>query len=338
MLVRTLLRLVLVLGSSLCSLTILANSDLTRAGAANLLVASQAPELTQYRQTIYLHREGISMGAELGWWQIRYGLGESLSPAIQADVERVHGMGYLILKRPVELSFEVTGIASSASPSVKTVEFNWKYKNLTPQSRVVAVEGGTGKASFQLYDDGWRVAAVMAMRPGETPFPVSTQEREATLRAIETERTRRNSAARTADEARQAFQARSASAQTPTRTVSSHNIAVESATFGKSTADVSVSDVGVKINLSAARGKVNNTYAIPFARMDRHSGLPAGYSNNDYLYIGGVLVSVSRSAKGSPEYRQVVDAVNGSFETWKAKYADVVSSCPNSRTWGCVTR
>ena len=70
---------------------------------------------------------------------------------------------YVKLKTPSDIpSVEVTGITDGG---LKLAKFSWKYKNLPQEIQPFACAGGTGSATFRLYDDGWRVGQVLTDPP-----------------------------------------------------------------------------------------------------------------------------------------------------------------------------
>ena len=54
-----------------------------------------------------------------------------------------------MLNKPAELSFEVTGIGGTKDTSNRVSLFKWRYADRPSLLRRVAIEGGSGTASFE---------------------------------------------------------------------------------------------------------------------------------------------------------------------------------------------
>ena len=67
----------------------------------------------------------------------------------------------------------VTGIAEGAL--TKSAEFVWEYRSIPAPLRYLAVRGGNGVASFQKFDDGWRLSGVQAVAQ-PIPYPLSATD------------------------------------------------------------------------------------------------------------------------------------------------------------------
>lgn len=67
---------------------------------------------------------------------------------------------------PVKIIVTVTGMTEIPSDGTATsAEFDWSYGELPKHIKRFALLGGTGQASFQKFDDGWRVSSVSFSRP-----------------------------------------------------------------------------------------------------------------------------------------------------------------------------
>lgn len=60
-----------------------------------------------------------------------------------------------VLRKPAEVKIKVNGITGSGLDM--QAEYTWEYVNLPVVVKRLITIGGTGKANFKLYDDGWRL-------------------------------------------------------------------------------------------------------------------------------------------------------------------------------------
>lgn len=300
-----------------------------------MIESSNDMELNKYRTNLSLQAGALETGVAHGWWTLGRGDVGNLSPAIRSEAQQVQRGGYMKLLKPANISLEVTGIAGDQKDSKRTVDFEWNYKDLMPLSKRVAVKGGTGKALFQLYDDGWRLVSIITITTAEAPYPLSPQERKVMLAEIAVERERKATAQRAANEARRAFENRIRLAQVSTRNISEHSLETKSATQGKTSVKVVVRYAVLRIEETIPRLKKTETIEVRFAQLKRNETVVASY-NVGYLWIANRLVSVDREAEGSPAYTQAFNAANKAFDDWKTKYADVIAGCAHTSTLGCV--
>jgi hypothetical protein len=89
------------------------------------------------------------------------------------------------IKEPATIDISITGISEDSSQiGIKQAEFMWTYENLPSLVKRFAIKGGSGTASFKLFDDGWRVLDVKFERSNE-PFPLTNDEQEEIKRNVE---------------------------------------------------------------------------------------------------------------------------------------------------------
>jgi hypothetical protein len=162
------------------------SSELSRGSAEEFIEAS---EQVKSQATNVVGNSGyLAAGDEQGLWTIDEG-NILLTPRAAKEISGISGSQIF----PVEnssINVIVTGIAENpSSEKIKTAEFTWKYENISPLVRRLAVSGGNGVAIFQLYDDGWRLSTV-DLKLEDQPATLSAKE-QADLEsdiAAETER------------------------------------------------------------------------------------------------------------------------------------------------------
>ncbi|MBK7687088.1 MAG: hypothetical protein IPJ25_14735 [Rhodocyclaceae bacterium] len=169
-------------------------SDLSRQDAAKLIEKNS--KFGEYKSNLLLQENAERQGIALGWWQMQGGAVVNLSSTIRSEGSAVKramfgfGNAYLVLNKPAEVSVSVTGIAGDKNESSRIVDFDWQYKDLAPLSRRIAVQGGQGKAVFQMFDDGWRMVELLSITVSKSPFPLSEQEKQDIAKDIATVRDR----------------------------------------------------------------------------------------------------------------------------------------------------
>lgn len=134
---------------------------------------------------VTLSKDADSIGQRLRWWRrlsdgfSAQALEEGLNKEFVIDAsQRVRAE----VPTPASLDIEVTGIIKSGETS-SVAEFNWRYKDLSPKVAYIASEGGSGKAVFQRYDDGWRVTEYLEFTYSQKPYALS----ESQVRDLEAE-------------------------------------------------------------------------------------------------------------------------------------------------------
>jgi hypothetical protein len=134
------------------------------------------------------------------------------------------------LKKPVKVKVvEVTNISNASSENSKEAQFNWEYSGVEGVARRFLVKGGTGNASFKLFDDGWRVDNI-STKESKEGFSLSSDEQAAVDKDKQIESLRQKEEAQRLaedDRKRQEDQERKAqlleSSKIPTRTIGTFN-------------------------------------------------------------------------------------------------------------------
>ncbi len=97
------------------------------------------------------------------------------------------GHGYFTLTaegaRQVSVDVDVTGVLESGEGRART-EFTWRYQSLPEILRRLAVHGGQGRASFERWDDGWRITEIGTSYRDE-PFPMTTADRKKEVQDVQ---------------------------------------------------------------------------------------------------------------------------------------------------------
>lgn len=76
------------------------------------------------------------------------------------------GTDFIEPATPVDIIITVTGMTEIPDNGTTTsAEFDWSYGELPKYIKRFALLGGTGQASFQKFDDGWRLSSVSFSRP-----------------------------------------------------------------------------------------------------------------------------------------------------------------------------
>lgn len=314
--------------------------ELSRQDAAKLIENNN--KFGQYKSNLLLQENAVPQGMAFGWWQMQGGSVINLSPTIQSEgsaIERAmfgFGNAYMVLNKPAQISVTVTGIEGDNKQTTRGVAFDWKYKDLPPLSRRIAVQGGQGEALFQLFDDGWRMVELQPITVSKSPYPLSQQDQQDMAKDVDSERNRRATAEQAAAEAKRALDERIRLARTTTRVLSRHTLDATHGTWGKMIVDFTVTDVSVQIHQQFKQGfrPAEERYEMLFSQFQRPY-VPAGYDNNDYFWVGMTFLT-DRGLKGSPQHTEIINAVNKSFSEWQTTHAQLISECPQSKTWGCM--
>jgi len=129
--------------------------DLSRAEARKIIEAMEVS--SQYEKDpvtptfiVYMRKGGFEAGAAEGLWTQQGDLTEK-GQRVLTRVTKVR----MFLREPVQRSIEVTGITTPVS-GFAVVTFKWRYEGLQPSISKFAVSEGSGEATLELFDDGWR--------------------------------------------------------------------------------------------------------------------------------------------------------------------------------------
>jgi len=134
-----------------------------RDDAAKLI--SETEQAAALGQRVSTYQGYLDDGEAQGLWSTE----NSREPVMDAPVgEQITGLGtdFVQPAAPVKINITVTGMAKIPSDGTATsAEFDWSYGELPKYIKRFALLGGTGQASFQKFDDGWRVSSVSFSRP-----------------------------------------------------------------------------------------------------------------------------------------------------------------------------
>lgn len=142
----------IVLMASACS-----KSDLDRDAARQIIASSaQVQGLTASVRTVAGYRdEGLSQGL----WVVEDNSPRLLDRAAK-EISQLSD-DHMVPSSPISIDISVMGIREPAEGSKsRSVEFSWSYEGLSPLVKRFALKGGTGSATIDLYDDGWRLSDI----------------------------------------------------------------------------------------------------------------------------------------------------------------------------------
>lgn len=139
---------------------------LTRTEAAEKIEASWFGQAMYGR--IPTHRDADRMAEQHGAWRVSGSMSIAVSPSysdlLSLDPSASSSRFFMqltpdaIALGQVAYEIEVTGIAKSPhSDAIRTAEFEARYTELPPRLAPMASIGWRGEATFQEYDDGWRL-------------------------------------------------------------------------------------------------------------------------------------------------------------------------------------
>jgi hypothetical protein len=298
----------------LSSISAMAQPDLIRPVAVRLL--SESPDLQNYRTKLYLVKEAVQIGMDLGWWRLQ-GLSSTLgsfSPEIQVEVKSHEGFSYITLNRPIHIQVTVTGIAGDRNSGIREVQFTWRYGDPPRLLRNVAIEGGAGVAIFKHFDDGWRLAQVL-VNHSDRPYPRTEDERARFAQSVESAKQLN----RTADVSRRS---RLKESMNDFRVIHEFRGAAKEQYRSRETIRVAriLGSHLVATNQSGMGfafywlGSINS---VVF-----NAGFKEMYVNDGCGHSGPILIPQSM-------HTQFVQALNEAQAAWRRRYSDVVSSFGN---------
>lgn len=281
---------------SVSSNIIPSTNGLSREDAAKLIGASQQ---------IQFLRNNIPTTP--GAWQAANQQGILSDWTLSQDAQREIAdfrQGQMQIGESANIAVDVTGITGPDEGQIKQVEFAWSYTSMPSLAKRFAVSGGTGKAIFQKYDDGWRLKES------------STQNYADAMQLTQSEM-----AAADADAARQtaksdAQSARLAQSKTPSTVVRSFSFPE----YGRQVPQqVIITDVNVKWLDAIGEWSVYWFGDVKAIRevIWRPTGEKMGYE---------ILTEFSRSRIPAPkgQTEEIYNAVSEAFSDWKSRYPDLV--------------
>lgn len=162
--------------------------DLNRRDAEALITASADESIKSLSARVLLHSDGIkeakSLGVLVATFQGTAIPDDSPLRSEASDVGGVRlaanpfgGWPALLVTKPAQVAFSVNGLALDGDETKRIADFTWKYTGLPKYSSNFAAAGGTGKAEFRLYDDGWRLSNVLLMDAAKERYAVSDEAR-----------------------------------------------------------------------------------------------------------------------------------------------------------------
>lgn len=186
-------RLLVVLLSALC-LTF--RGPAAAQTAAPVLTRSAAAALIRNSREVQTYR--VALALQNNWAQIAAAedlmIGTTALPRLASQIQpcaNPESYAHIVIgcswRNLVPLSplpaprVTVTGIAEGAL--TKSAEFVWEYRSVPAPLRFLAVRGGNGVASFQKFDDGWRLSGVQAIAQ-PIPYPLSAADSAEVRRLI----------------------------------------------------------------------------------------------------------------------------------------------------------
>lgn len=160
-----------------------------RDDAEKLIVETE--QASALGQQIMTYPGYLEDGEAQGLWTTE----NSPSPVMDAQVsEQISELaqGYVRPVVPASIAVNVTGIREIPDDGTSTsAEFEWRYAELPKYIKRFALLGGSGKASFQKFDDGWRISSVSFSR-ADIPAELSSTEMDEINGDVGKETARRN--------------------------------------------------------------------------------------------------------------------------------------------------
>lgn len=291
-------------------LTACGRPDLARSDAESMLTKSE--QVSSLSKRIAVAPDAIDQGRSQGLWDVQRNGQVLLRAKAAEEIASISGR-YAVPKSSPSIKVEVTGIADSpASEKIKEVQFNWAYVSLTPVMRRFALEGGTGKALFREFDDGWRMEGVQT-KLSDRPIELTAAEKSQIDQDVASERAQQ-----------QEIQNFVASSWTPSRKVRefSFSPAVDPARSAKYGAmKVVITDVDVSY------GAESGLQTVWFGHVREIGVTQRGqvYLNNRNL-VGGYIYE--HPEMNSQEVAQVLQAA---VNEWRLKYRDQLPSDVHDR-------
>jgi len=158
--------------------------DLSRPDAEKLIHSSD--KISQFARVISVQPDTLTKGQAEGAWKILNNGATLLGEKARKSITSV-GYNGIELVNPTMIDVKVTGIADvPVSENMKEAQFTWAYVELPSLVKRFAFQGGSGSASFRLFDDGWRLENVQ-IQVSNVPVVLSPKEQEEELADIQAE-------------------------------------------------------------------------------------------------------------------------------------------------------
>ena len=153
-------------------------SDLSRAVAEKQIQNSDV--ILQLASNVPLQPNVLQKGAEQGAWRLIQNGGVDQGSLGEKASQTIASVNYnsVVLRKATKVDVKVTGVAGvPMAENVKEAQFTWGYVELPSLVKRYALQGGTGSATFRLFDDGWRLERVNT-QVSNTPVTLSPKEVE----------------------------------------------------------------------------------------------------------------------------------------------------------------
>lgn len=326
--------------------------ELDRVEAKRLLESHVT--ISNFITRVPMHDDALDLGKKLQWWQYRTGfMPTNFRPELSREFVKFHdgdiSRSYYSMElandvtSSISIDIEVTGITTGVKEDTRVIEYLWKYSRLPSLTSFIAVEGGSGKAFAQLYDNGWRIGEGFSLLPSTKKPYALTPEQEAykvsTIANIEA--------------------ARKSSAEARAQQIAEFNELVRRARISNDIqktisfpggqswccqleVTVTIFNGGVTVAHQEVRNggekRIISTRSMLFSDMPKISDdLPAVAAFKDGgMYLGGIQAVLRTSPdmlKAGPHV-DALNAVNKTFAKWLNE-SGLYGKCPRSRKWGC---
>lgn len=151
------------------------SGDLSREKAKSLI--ENSPEFVKVYTEMDSLGDSFDRGVMMGFWDTNGRPAKEVSTVIRRA--QPYGNTIELLKSYTKKLDRITGIADThgGEGKIKDVEYTWRYEDLHALAKSFAADGGDGRASLQLYDDGWRLKDILIF-PGDKPAVIGSDESE----------------------------------------------------------------------------------------------------------------------------------------------------------------
>lgn len=142
-------------------------------------------------QSISTYQGYLEDGEAQGLWSTEDSSTPVMGVAASPQIANL-GPDFIAPATPVNIIITVTGMTEIPDDGTATsAEFVWSYGELPKYIKRFALLGGTGQASFQKFDDGWRVSS-LSFSPADGRAELSSAEMDEVNADAAKETARRN--------------------------------------------------------------------------------------------------------------------------------------------------
>ena len=308
-------------------LTACGKPELSRPEAAKQIQTSQ--ELLRMKRTVWLQPDAQKMGTDQGLWQVSTNqFGYPLTSPVLGEkakkfIDSISLANFaLILKEPVDVRIEITGVAPvPMAESVREAQFTWSYEGLPSLVKRFALKGGSGSAHFRLYDDGWRLEDVELKRTN-VAATMTAQEQQEELADQSAEMERRRQEQETRRAAADKLAKRLQESKTPTKVILALNFPDHCR--DQRPREIKVTDVGlVFCDMFGNRREVWFGHILGFSP---NEGTPSKTEMDIFLR------EMQTGASSSSDYMfrilrvqegQFLNALTQAVQSWKSRFPDM---------------